>query len=350
MIPPAPMPAADDAPVALAFSGGVDSAVCAHLLRAQGYRVEAWHLLTLAPEPDPAVPALAEALGIPLRLVDVRADFERLVVAPFYAAYAAGLTPNPCCRCNPLVKFGLLRRALPPGARFATGHYAALGVEPESGRVTLRRPADLAKDQTYFLCGLAPGQLRGLLLPLADRTRAEVVALARSLALPIPERRLAAGSQDVCFIPGGDYRPELRRRHPETATPGDILDSAGRVIGRHAGLANHTRGQRKGLGVATGGRAYVVAFDRARNTLTLGPREALLTQTFRLERLNWLVPPAFPLACQAVTRYRHPPFDCTLEADGTLRAATPQTLVTPGQACALYRGSFLLGGGTIAAP
>ncbi len=331
--------------VAVAFSGGVDSAVCVRLLQARGHRVEAWHLLTQAPEPDPAVPALADALGVPLRLLDARADFERLVVAPFYAAYAAGLTPNPCCRCNPLVKFGLLRRAV--GQPLATGHYAAHAIDPATGARTLRRHPDGAKDQTYFLCALPPAALRGLLLPLAGLGRAQVVALARRWALPIPEGRLASGSQDVCFLPGGDYRPELRRRHPETARPGDILDPAGRVIGRHAGLANHTRGQRRGLGVATGGRAYAIAFDRARNTLTLGPREALLVPAFRVAPPNWLVPPAFPLRCQAVTRYHHPPFACVVHADGRVLPERPQALVTPGQYCAFYRGDLLLGGAPI---
>lgn len=331
--------------VAVAFSGGVDSAVCVRLLQARGHAVTAWHLLLREAAPDPAVPALADALGVPLRLLDARDAFERAVVAPFFAAYAAGLTPNPCCLCNPRIKLGLLRRAVQ--GPLATGHYAAHARDPATGAPTLRRHRDPAKDQTYFLCALPPAALRGLLLPLAGHTRADVVALARRWRLPIPERRLAAGSQDACFLPGGDYRPELRRRHPETATPGDILDPAGRVIGRHAGLANHTRGQRRGLGVATGCRAYVVAFDRARNTLTLGPREALLVPAFRVAPPNWLVPPTFPLRCQAVTRYHHAPFACTLHADGAVLPDAPQTLVTPGQWCAFYRGPLLLGGAPI---
>ena len=331
--------------IAVAFSGGVDSAVCVRLLQKQGHDVEAWHMLTLAAEPAPAVVDLAEALGVPLRTVDLRADFEREVVAPFFADYAAGLTPNPCCRCNPRLKFGLLRQAI--NGPMATGHYVANAHEPETGALTLRAASDAAKDQSYFLYALTRDDLADVVFPLADRTRAEVVSLARAWALPIPEARLASGSQDICFLPDGDYRPELRRRHPETDRPGDILSPEGRVLGRHQGLANYTRGQRRGLGVATGGRAFVVAFDRARNTLTLGPREALLTRTFRVGPVNWLVPPTFPLACQAVTRYHHPPFDCLVHADGRVEAAEPQTLVTPGQACVFYRGPYLLGGGPI---
>lgn len=332
--------------IGVAFSGGVDSAVCVRLLQGQGLDVEAWHMLTCAPDPSPETVRLAGALGVPLRVADVRAAFEREVVAPFFAAYADGLTPNPCARCNPFLKFGLLRRAI--GGPMATGHYVGLGTEPISGATTLRRAADAAKDQSYFLCLLPPEALRGLRFPLAGKTRAEVAALARRWALPLPEARLASGSQDICFLPGGDYRPELRRRHPETDRPGDILDTEGHVIGRHLGLAHYTRGQRRGLGVATGGRAFVIGFDRERNTLTLGPREALLTDRFRVEAPNWLVPPAFPLRCEAVTRYHHPPFPCVVHPDGSVLPDAPQALVTPGQICAFYRGPWLLGGGVIA--
>ena len=331
---------------ALAFSGGVDSAVCARLLLDRGEAVEAWHMLTRDAVPDVAIRTLADALGIPLRIVDLRATFEREVIAPFYAAYAAGRTPNPCAWCNPRLKFGALRRA--SGLPFATGHYVAKAVEPETGALTLRAATDAAKDQSYFLFALTPEDIAATDFLLADKSRAEVVALARAWALPIPESRLASGSQDICFLPDGDYRPELRRRHPETDRPGDILAPDGKVIGRHTGLGNYTRGQRRGLGVATGGRAFVVAFDRARNTLTLGPREALETRRFRVADINWIVPPVFPLDCEAVTRYHHPPFACRVLADGTVEAATPQTLVTPGQACVFYRGPYLLGGGFIA--
>ena len=344
--PPYLTPGGTGCTIGVAFSGGVDSAVCVRLLQERGFAVEAWHMLTCAPEPSPETVRLAEALGVPLRIADLRDAFEREVVTPFYAAYADGLTPNPCARCNPFLKFGWLRHAI--GGPMATGHYVGLGTEPESGRLTLRRAADAAKDQSYFLCLLSPDALCGLRFPLADLTRADVVALARRWALPLPEARLAAGSQDICFLPGGDYRPELRRRHPKTDRPGAILDTEGRVIGRHLGLAHYTRGQRRGLGVATGRRAFVVSFDRMRNTLTLGPREALLTGRFRVASPNWFIPPSFPLRCDAVSRYHHPPFPCTVLADGTVHPDTPQILVTPGQVCAFYRGPWLLGGGLIA--
>ncbi len=331
--------------VGVAFSGGVDSAVCVRLLQEQGYTVEAWHMLTVSESPSEATVRLAETLGVPLHVVDLREDFEREVVAPFYAAYAAGLTPNPCAWCNPLLKFGALRRAI--GGLMATGHYVGVGVEPEHGVCTLRRAADAAKDQSYFLYALPPEAIKETLFPLADFTRGEVVELARRWDLPIPEKRLASGSQDICFLPEGDYRPELQRRHPETATPGDILNTEGRVLGRHTGLANYTRGQRRGLGVAMGERAFVVGFDRARNTLTLGPREALLTARFRVGELRWLVPSAFPLRCEAVSRYHHAPFACTVFDDGTVVADVPQALITPGQACVFYRDTWLLGGGII---
>ena len=344
--PPSSVIRHPSSPIGVAFSGGVDSAVCVRLLQREGYAVQAWHMLTCSAEPAPGVVELAAALGVPLHLLDLREAFERAVVAPFFDAYAAGQTPNPCAWCNPRLKFGLLQRAI--GGPMATGHYVALDREPLSGRLTLRCATDAAKDQSYFLYALPPDLLPHLRFPLAGMTRAQVVALARDWRLPIPEAKLAAGSQDICFLPNGDYRPELRRRHPETATPGPILDLAGRRLGTHTGLANYTRGQRKGLGIATGARAFVIALDRVANTLTLGPREALLRTTFAVRDPHWLIPPTFPLACQAVTRYHHPPFDCTLSADLTVHPASPQALLTPGQACVFYRGPYLLGGATIA--
>ncbi len=331
--------------IGVAFSGGVDSAVCVRLLQEEGYAVEAWHMLTCSERADERTLSLADALRVPLHIVDLREAFEREVVAPFYDAYARGLTPNPCALCNPRLKFGHLRRAI--GGRMATGHYVGKAIEPLSGALTLRCANDKAKDQSYFLAALTTEDLAATEFPLAHMTRAEVVALAREWGLPIPEAKLSSGSQDICFLPNGDYRPGLCARHPETATPGDILNLEGRVIGRHTGLANYTRGQRKGIGVATGGRAFVVGFDRERNTLTLGPKEALLVSSFKVEALHWLVPPTYPVTCQAVSRYHHKPFACTVHADGTILPEEPQTLVTPGQTCAFYRDEYLLGAGII---
>ncbi len=331
--------------IGVAFSGGVDSAVCVRLLQNEGYEVDAWHMLTCAPTPDSKTLALAEILRVPLHVVDLREVFEREVIAPFYAAYARGLTPNPCALCNPRLKFGHLRRAI--GGKMATGHYVGKAIEPLSGALTLRCANDKAKDQSYFLALLTREALAETEFPLADKTRAEVVALAREWQLPIPEAKLSSGSQDICFLPDGDYRAGLCARHPETSTPGNILNLDGKIIGRHTGLANYTRGQRKGIGVATGGRAFVIKFDRERNTLTLGPKEALLVSSFKVEACRWLVPPIFPMTCDAVSRYHHKPFRCTLMEDGTVTPEVPQTLVTPGQTCAFYQGDYLLGGGII---
>ena len=331
--------------IGVAFSGGVDSAVSVRLLQEAGFAVEAWHMLTCSAAPAPGVAQVAEALGVPLHVVDLREAFEAEVVAPFYEAYACGRTPNPCAWCNPRMKFGLLRQSI--GGRMATGHYVGVGVEPVSGVRTLRCADDAAKDQSYFLYGVSAAALEQVVFPLAGRTRAEVVELARRWGLPIAEGKLSSGSQDICFLPGGDYREELCRRYPEVRRPGDVLSLEGRVIGRHTGLANYTRGQRKGVGVATGGRAFVVGFDRVRNTLTLGPREALERRRFRVGEMNWLVPPVFPLCCEAVSRYHHRAFACTVAADGWVEAEEAQTLVTPGQACVFYRGPWLLGGGVI---
>ena len=331
--------------IGVAFSGGVDSAVCVRLLQEQGFDVTAWHMLTCRGQVDPATVALAEALNVPLHVLDFRETFEATVVAPFFQAYADGRTPNPCLICNAKLKFGKLREAI--GGPMATGHYVRLGTEPHSGKPTLCCAADPNKDQSYFLYDLPAEALNDLHFPLGEFTRAQVVEYAKAWRLPIPEAKLSAGSQDICFLPEGDYRPELRRRHPETARPGKVLDMEGRVLGMHQGLAGITRGQRKGLGIATGGRAFAVGFDYQQNTLTLGPKEALEVTAFRIERPNWLIPPTFPLTCVAVTRYHHRPIPCEVAADGCVRLTTPQTLVTPGQACVFYRDNYLLGGGII---
>ncbi|MEG2062669.1 MAG: tRNA 2-thiouridine(34) synthase MnmA [Kiritimatiellia bacterium] len=332
--------------IGVAVSGGVDSAVALRLLLEQGYEVEAWHMLAGCASPDPAVAPLCDALGVPLHVVDLRSAFEHDVITPFYDAYATGCTPNPCAWCNPRMKFGRLREAM-SGGLIATGHYVGKAIEPQSGVETLQSANDSAKDQSYFLYALTPEILAETVFPLAHKTRAEVVALALKWELPIAASKLTSGSQDICFIPEGDYRPELLRRHPEATVSGDILDIEGRVIGRHTGLANYTRGQRRGIGVATGGRAFVVALDWARNTLTLGPREALFTSSFRVSELNWIVPPTFPVRCQAVTRYHHAAFECELSADGIVTADSPQSFITEGQCCVFYRGAYLLGGGLI---
>ena len=332
--------------IGVAFSGGVDSAVSVRLLQEQGYAVEAWHMLTCTDEAEPRVYEVAEALGVPLHVLDLREVFERDVVSPFYAGYARGETPNPCLFCNPRLKFGVLRRAI--GGLMATGHYVRRGIDADTGLPALFKAPDPKKDQSYFLCQLSSDAIRDVRFPVSSFSRAQVVALARAWHLPIPESKLSSGSQDICFLPDGDYRPELCRRFPETAAPGDVLNPDGNVIGRHTGLANYTRGQRKGLGVATGSRAFVVNFDRSRNTLTLGPKEMLEISEFPVHSIVWQIPPsAFPFRCEAVTRYHHRPFACTVSDTGLVTAEMPQTLVTPGQACAFYRNETLLGGGII---
>ena len=304
--PGVPNPAEDDAsgPVAVAVSGGADSLLALVLLREQGRRVLALHGLFLPDrtEPPAGLARRCEELGASFLALDLRNGFEAAVAAAFAAAYAAGRTPNPCAACNAAVKFGLLLdRASGLGATaLATGHYARL--TQAAGRPELRQGADAAKDQSYFL-GLTPGaRLVRARLPLGGLTKAEVrAALARrGVETPVP-----AESQDVCFVPDGDYRAWLAARGDALPGPGPIVDAAGRVLGRHAGLWRHTVGQRRGLGLAHPEPLYVLAKDAARNALVVGGKNELSASGCLVEDCNFLVPFAeWPTTVLVQTRYR----------------------------------------------
>ena len=269
----------------------------------------------------------------------------------FVSEYVRGRTPNPCVDCNREIKFGaLLDWALDQGAdAMATGHYARVRFDGALGRWQLLRGADRRKDQTYFLYQLTQHQLSHLLLPAGDYEKPALRALAAAHGLSNAQR---ADSQDICFVPDGDYVSFLRQQGAELV-PGDFVDEAGRVLGRHKGLPCYTLGQRKGLGVSAGAPLYVLAKDPARNAVVLGADSALYTSELTAERVNWLSIPApdGPLSVTARTRYSQREAAAHVEPLPGGRARVvfrdPQRAVTPGQAVVFYDGDLVLGGGTI---
>ncbi len=343
--------------VAVAMSGGVDSAAAALLLAEAGYDV--WGVtLRLQSCPGAAETAeaeidsarrAAEALGIPHRVLDLRERFRTAVMDRFVSEYLAGRTPNPCVDCNREIKFGaLLDWVLEQGADFlSTGHYAR--VDRAEGRWRLLRGADRRKDQSYVLYQLTQRQLSHLLLPLGDYDKPAIRQLVEARGLANARK---ADSQDICFIPDGDYAAFLAASGAELV-PGDFVDETGRVLGRHRGLPCYTPGQRKGLGVSAGEPVYVLRKEAAGNRIVLGPDSALYTAELTAERVNWLSVPApeGPLAVTAKTRYTQREAAAMAEVlpDGRLRVtfAEPQRAVTAGQAVVLYVGEAVAGGGTI---
>jgi len=368
--------------IAVAMSGGVDSStVAAMLARAGeasrnsvvGLTLQLWDQTRLAGKhgiPDAPKAGrccslddvydarrVAEHLGIPYYMVNQQERFEEAVVRPFVAEYLAGRTPIPCSLCNNHLKFDqLLRTAQSIGAeRIATGHYAVNEFDQQRGRWILKRPADLAKDQTYFLFGLTQDQLARTLFPLGSLSKPEVRELARQHGLALAEK---PDSQEICFIPGGDYKQfltayleEQGEAMPETA--GELVASSGEVLGRHEGISGFTVGQRKGLGVRSPSPLYVLQIDPASHKVTVGADEELATKTLRARGLNWISIPALngSMRVRVKIRHRHEPAWATLEPVGDDEVMATfdeaQRAVTPGQSAVFYDGDEVVGGGWI---
>ena len=380
--------------IAVAMSGGVDSSTVAAMLRAQGHNVvgltmQLWNQRRLAghegmPEQvqgrccsiDDVYDArrVAEDLDIPYYVVNHEERFERDVVRPFIDEYLSGRTPIPCSLCNNHLKFDqLLITARQIGAdMLATGHYARCEFSPERNRWLLRRAADPAKDQTYFLFGLTQEQLSRTLFPLGHMKKPEVRELAREHHLALAEK---PDSQEICFVPGGDYKrfidaylTEQGETLPDTS--GDLVTTGGKVLGHHEGIHNFTVGQRKGLGVATGSPLYVININGAEGKVTVGGNDDLLSRTLIAHKLNWIaidglhdsgasdsnepmrVTANAPLRVQAKIRHRHEPAPAILEPapNGEVRVTfdQPQRAITPGQAVVFYQDDLVVGGGWIA--
>lgn len=339
--------------VAVALSGGVDSAVTAALLRSQGWEVMGVHLRLSPAGPPEHLAELARNLEIPLMELDLREEFASRVVNYFVAEYSRGRTPNPCVQCNAAIKFGLLWERLPElGVSYlATGHYARLKPAGE-GDMGLFRGVDRHKDQSYFLTRLPRKILPYLLFPLGDFTKTQVKARYRELGLPWREGYRE--SVELCFIPQGSYREFLRERQGCFGSPGELVDVQGRVLGRHRGVECYTVGQRRGLGAPSTEPYYVVEIWPESNRVMLGRRQELLSAGLLAGQVNWLTdPPEREMEAQAVIRYRHSGVQARIIPLGRSQVqvifAVPQAAVAPGQAVAFYHQDRVLGGGWIEA-
>jgi tRNA-specific 2-thiouridylase len=341
--------------VAVAMSGGVDSSTAAALLKQASYEVFGIHMQLWS---DPALKAKLEEnisilkrtcriLDIPFHILNLEKEFQSCVIDYFYQEYGLGHTPNPCVFCNRRIKFGrLLEKVQEMGADYlATGHYARIEQAPEGYR--LLKASDQSKDQSYFLYTLGQKDLPHLLFPIGNLHKTEVRKLAAKSGLPTSTR---PKSQDICFIPNGDSHAFIARGIPPQ--PGDIVDTEGKVLSRHQGLAHYTIGQRHGLGIAARKPLYVLKLDVASNRLIVGSREQLLRSTLTAHKLSWIAgeAPEDLTSITAKIRYKSPEVSVTLYLNNDTARVDfhqPQSAITPGQAIVFYRGEAVLGGGII---
>ncbi len=349
----------------IAMSGGVDSSVAAWLMLQQGYcctgatmrlyenstiGLNKGHTCCSLDDVEDAR-SVAYDLGMPHYVFNFTDDFAQKVIDKFVRSYEEGITPNPCIDCNRYMKFDhLLHRAEELGCDcVVTGHYAVIRYDEGRERWCLYRAVDSTKDQTYVLYNLTQEQLAHTRFPLGEMTKAEARQIAEQQGFLNAHKH---DSQDICFVPDGDYVAFLERYTGKHYPGGDFLNRAGEVVGRHRGTVCYTLGQRKGLGLAMGEPVYVCAKDLAANTVTVGPESALYSRTLLADDMNWIAIPALtgPMRVEAKVRYSQTAQPGTVfPTEGGIRLTfdTPQRAITPGQAVVLYQGDLVVGGGTI---
>ena len=345
----------------IAMSGGVDSSVAAFLMRDcerigctmrlyDGEDSERENTCCSLDDVEDAR-AVCRRIGIPFHAFNFKDEFEEKIINKFVDCYRRGLTPNPCIDCNRYLKFDkLMVRARELGCDcVVTGHYAR--IEEKDGKFLLKKGLDPTKDQSYVLYSLTQEQLKDIRFPLGELTKDEVRRIAEENGFVNAHK---SDSQDICFVPDGDYAAFIERRGG-MAPEGDFLSADGRVMGRHKGITHYTIGQRKHLGISVGAPIYVTGIDPQKNTVTLGDESALMRRVCRVEDINWISGdvPKEPVRCLAKTRYRQKeqPATAYVNDDGTvtLEFDAPIRAITPGQAAVLYDGDVVLGGGIIIA-
>jgi tRNA-uridine 2-sulfurtransferase len=349
--------------VVVAMSGGVDSSVAACLLVKEGYEVIGITLRLFDARPDESsaccgIQGIEDARGVAARLdipfyaLNDKKEFEKKVIDIFSEEYANGRTPNPCVVCNCKIKFGsLLAKAKTIDAdNIATGHYARVEYDHDSGRYLLKKGSDRKKDQSYFLHGLSQEQLKHVLFPLGELTKDEVRAIARKFELKVHNK---PGSQEICFIPDDDYKNYLLKRDPSLSKKGKITDSHGKILGYHRGIAFYTVGQRKGLGISSLSPLYVARIDAEKNTIVVGEESGLYSTELTASKMNWISCPApeKPMPVSACIRYNHIPEEAMVFPVSKDRIkvvfSKPQRAVTPGQSVVFYDNDIVVAGGII---
>lgn len=349
----------------IAMSGGVDSSVAAFLMQQRGFDCTGAMMRMFDSDILPCgestccsldgaedARSVARKMGMSFHVFNAKEEFAEKVIGDFIRSYENGTTPNPCIQCNRHLKFDFfLRRARILGCEYiVTGHYARIGYDEASGRWLLRKALDETKDQSYVLYCLNQDQLAHTLLPLGEMTKEQARSIAEKQGFINAKKR---DSQDICFVPDGDYVAFMAHYTGKQYEPGDFLDLSGKIVGKHRGAVCYTLGQRKGLGLAMGTPVYVCGKDMAANTVTVGPNEALFATTLLAKDFNWIPFETLtePMAVTARARYNQKEQPATVypAESGLVRVVfdQPQRAMTPGQAVVLYQGDIVVGGGTI---